>query len=262
MPALEMPDHDVLATIVVIILTLLAFMCGLAGLLVVHHNRRIRHRAELAEAERNRQQEVMRAEREATQQTLREVGHELHDNVAQVLSVAQMGMNNVLNAPAPDSRLVAARDALDRGIEEVRRLGHDLNSDRWQHRSLVDAISADAERIERVGRVRAHVQVHGTPTTLPPDTSIILYRAYQEVVNNALKHSGADTLTIVLDMSQGLALTITDNGRGFDTEALQSNGGLLSVRKRCALVGYTAQCTSRPGLGCTWTLKPAPNDGA
>lgn len=251
-----------LATGIVIGTLVVVFFIGVSVLLLVTvHARRIRHRAELAEAERHRQQEVMRAEREATQQTLREVGRELHDNVAQVLSVAQMGMNNVLNAPAADSRLVAARDALDRGIEEVRRLGHDLNSDRWQQRSLVDAISADAERIERVGRVRAHVQVLGTPAPLAADTSIILYRAYQEVVHNALKHSGADTLTITLDGSQGLVLTISDNGRGFDADGLHSNGGLLGIRKRCALVGYTAQCTSRPGLGCTWTLKPAPADG-
>lgn len=241
---------------------IIVMLVAVVLLMVLNSNRRIRHRAELAEAERKRDQEVMRAEREATQQTLREVGKELHDNVAQLLSVAQMGMGTVLNTPEPDPRLSAALDALDRGVEEVRRLGHDLNSDRWQNRSLVDAISAEAERLERVGRLRAHVSVTGTHAPLPPVTSIVLFRAFQEVVNNALKHSGADTLTFQIGGAPSPTLIISDNGRGFDAPEVTSPGGLQGVKHRCALVGYEASYVSAPGHGCTWTFKPRTNDGA
>ena len=250
-----------LVVILVISGAILLLVCLFAGfLLVVNNTRRIRHRAELAEAQRLRDQEVMRAEREATQQTLREVGRELHDNVAQLLSVAQLGIGNVLHTE-PDARLVAALDALDRGVEEVRRLGHDLNSDRWQHRSLVDAISAEAERLERVGRLHAHVTVQGTHPPLPPGTSIVLFRAFQEVVNNALKHSGADTLHFTVAGAPLPTITIRDNGRGFDTAAHQSPGGLNGVKHRCALVDYIATCTSAPGQGCTWTFEPRTTHG-
>ena len=246
----------ILVTTAIILLT----FGVVAALLVVNTNRRLQHRAALAEAERLRNAEVRRAEREATQHTLREVGRELHDNVAQLLTVAQLGLGNVLDEPAPDGRLLAARDALDQGIEEVRRLGHDLNSDRWQQRSLRDAIGTAAERIERVGRVRALVVQQGDAPEPDADTRIILFRVFQEVVNNALKHSGADTLTITLHGTAALALTIADNGRGFDPAHMASAGGLLSIRKRCALVGYAAHCTSTPGQGCTWTIAPEPND--
>jgi two-component system NarL family sensor kinase len=246
----------ILVTTAIILLT----FGVVAALLVVNTNRRLQHRAALAEAERLRNAEVQRAEREATQHTLREVGRELHDNVAQLLTVAQLGLGNVLDEPAPDGRLLAARDALDQGIEEVRRLGHDLNSDRWQQRSLRDAIGTAAERIERVGRVRALVVQQGDAPEPDADTRIILFRVFQEVVNNALKHSGADTLTITLHGTAALALTIADNGRGFDPAHTASAGGLIGIRKRCALVGYTAHCTSTPGQGCTWTLEPEAND--
>ncbi len=248
---------------VIISTMILAGMVGFVVLLIALNSaRRIRHRAELAEAQRLRDQEVMRAEREATQQTLREVGKELHDNVAQLLSVAQLGIGNVLHTAASDARLAAALDALDRGVEEVRRLGHDLNSDRWQHRSLVDAISAEAERLERVGRLRAHVTVKGTHPPLPPGTSIVLFRAFQEVVNNALKHSGADTLHFTVEGAPLPTLIISDNGRGFDAAALQSPGGLNGVKHRCALVHYAATCSSTPGQGCTWTFQPRADHGA
>jgi two-component system, NarL family, sensor kinase len=246
----------VLVTTAVVVL-LLVFLVTLMNR---NTNRRLQHRAALAEAERLRNAEVQRAEREATQHTLREVGRELHDNVAQLLTVAQLGLGNVLEEPAPDGRLLAARDALDQGIEEVRRLGHDLNSDRWRQRSLRDAIGTAAERIERVGRVRALVVQQGHAPEPDADTRIILFRVFQEVVNNALKHSGADTLTITLHGTAALALTIADNGRGFDPAHTASAGGLLSIRKRCALVGYAAHCTSTPGQGCTWTIGPEAND--
>lgn len=247
-------------TIIIATSVLLGLIAFVVLLVVLNNSRRLQHRAALAEAERLRNAEVQRAEREATQHTLREVGRELHDNVAQLLTVAQLGLGNVLDEPAPDGRLLAARDALDQGIEEVRRLGHDLNSDRWQQRSLRDAIGTAAERIERVGRVRALVVQHGDAPEPDADTRIILFRVFQEVVNNALKHSGADTLTITLHGTAALALTIADNGRGFDPAHTASAGGLIGIRKRCALVGYTAHCTSTPGQGCTWTLEPEAND--
>ena len=140
-------------------------------------------------------------------------------------------------------------------------MGHDLNTDLWQRRSLVDAISATAERIERVGRLRAHVLVQGTWPTLADDTSTILFRVFQEVVQNAVKHSGADTLSITLHSDPPLSLTIADNGRGFDADNTTGNSGLLNIRKRCTLIGFNATCTSARGTGCTWRIEQTPEHG-
>ena len=258
-----MDNGERLAFVVILITVLLLVMFVFVGLLmVVNTNRRHRHRADMAEADLRRKQEVMHAEQEATQHTLRDVGRELHDNIAQVLSVVQMGLNNVLIGPNPDPRLVATRDALDQGVEEVRRLAHSLNTDLWQRRSLTDAIGAEAERLERVGRLHAHVVVRRSAPPVAPDTSTILYRVFQEVVHNAVKHSGADTLTITLDDHNGLTLTVADNGRGFDPATTNGDSGLKSIRKRCALVGYKARCTSAPGQGCSWHIQPLPTHGA
>ncbi len=246
-------DPELGFTLVMSTLLLLFMLGGVVLLMVIVHTRRMRHRAELAEAERVRETEVARAEREAVQHTLRELGRELHDNVAQLLTVAQLGANNLLEE-RPEPRLAAVRDALDQGVEELRRLAHGLDADLWSRRSLTDAIVAEAERIERVGRVRAHVVKAGAPLVLDADTSTILFRVFQEVVNNALKHSGADTLTLVLDGGPPATLTISDNGRGFDAAKERGQGGLSAIRRRCALIGFEASCSSAPGDGCTWTL--------
>lgn len=249
-----MTDNDVFVTIVVTCITLLVVMGLVTALLLLNNSRRIRHRAEVAELKQQHDREVMQAEREAVNHTLRDIGRELHDNVGQLLTVAQMGVNTVMD-DRPDGRLDAARDALDQGVEEVRRLGHSLNSDLWRHRSLVDAIGSEAERLERVGRIHAYVEVQGPLPQLSPDSSTVLFRVFQEVVNNALKHSGADVIHIVLDGRGGPLLTVADNGAGFDAERTVGNGGLVNIRKRCALIGYEAACSSTPGQGCTWRIQ-------
>lgn len=262
-----MTDSDVVISIIVTSIALLVVVALVVALLVLNNTRRIRHRAELAELQQQQAKAVMEAEREATQHTLREIGRELHDNVGQLLAVAQLGINTELADGHEGGRLGAARDALEQGLDEVRRLGHDLNTDLWQQRSLVDAISAEAERLERVSRVQVHLLVNGQLPALPADHKTVLFRVFQLILTNALKHSGADSIDISLGpvlpggvAQGGLLLTIADNGRGFDPEHTQAHAGLVNIHKRCALIGYDAHCTTEPGGGCTWRLQPLPAD--
>lgn len=253
---------DLFVTITISTLIVLLFLGLVVTLLMLNNARRIRHRAEVAELRQQQDRAVMDAEREATRHTLRELGNELHDNVGQLLVVSQLGVNNVVDELGGHPRLAAARDALEQALDEVRRLGHDLNSELWEKRSLADAICAEAERLERVARVQVHIQVvHNTP--LPNgDTSTVLYRVFQVILANAIKHSGADRIGIVLRPAEdggGLCLTVTDNGVGFDADNTPAHAGLVNIHKRCALIGYHAQCTTTPGSGCAWTLEPLPH---
>lgn len=241
---------------------ILLVMCLFMGfLLVLNNTRRIRHRAELAEADLRREGEVMKAEREATEHTLNEIGRELHDSVGQLLTVAQMGFVKWLDPAQLNEALVAtAMSALDEGIEEVRRLGRSLNSDLWQERALVDALEAEAVRIERLGRGRVLLMVEGDPADPSAAVKTVLFRTFQEVMNNALKHSRADTLEITVSGTRLPTLRIADNGLGFDATTAKNGGGLMNIRKRCTLIGYQALLETEPGKGCIWTLTPPPHD--
>ena len=233
---------------------LLSLLVGFILLtLVLNHNRRTRHRAELAELHLQREQEVIRAEREATEQVLGEIGRELHDNVGQLLTLGQMGIASVIDDGAADPRLQASMATIDEGIEEVRRLGRSLNSDTWQNRSLEDAISTEASRIERIAQVRVHLRRQGGTAVLKAEAKTILYRAFQEITSNALRHAKADRIDIDIDAGLPFRLVIKDNGRGFS--AVEGTGsGLSNVRRRCALIGFTADLETSPGNGCTWTI--------
>ena len=78
-------------TVLIGTLALLVFLVLVVLLLVLNSNRRIRHRAEVAELQAQQTEAVRTAEREVQQQTLASVGRELHDNVGQLLTAARMG---------------------------------------------------------------------------------------------------------------------------------------------------------------------------
>lgn len=250
-------------TVIIGTLVMLMMVGFIVLLVLLNQSRRLRHQAALAELRQQQQRAVMEAEKEAATHTMREIGRELHDNVAQLLGVAQMGLNNELDDGRSNTRLESARDALEQGLDEVRRLGHQLNSDLWQHRSLEEAISAEAERLERVARIKVHLQMKPLPLPLTPDTRVVLFRIFQVLVNNALKHSGTDVVSIELVPAKpkGVVIRITDRGRGFDQGTAQQNAGIPTVHKRCASIGYRATCTTAPGAGCSWTIEPLPDHG-
>ena len=248
--------NEVALGVAVVTLLLLVLFGAMGALLIVNSNRRHRHRAEMAEMRMRRQAELAQAAREATEHTLAEVGRELHDNVGQLLSVAHMGLHARLEHEQQDARVATALGTLEDGIAEVRRLGRTLNKDLWQQRGLIDAIEAEAQRLERLGRAKVLLRSEGTPKDPPTDVRTILFRTFQEVVHNALRHSGAKTMSITITDRGGFTLSISDDGCGFDPQTIPNGSGLVNIRSRCTLIGYDSELDTRPGGGCRWTFKP------
>ena len=154
-------------------------------------------------------------------------------------------------------------NTLEVSIEEVRRMGRSLNSDLWESRTFTEAITSEAERIERMGLAKVHLHLQGEPPDLKPDAKTILFRVFQEVVNNALKHARADTIEVSLHDGEHPTLTITDNGTGFTLTPVLTQGeeaehrtgsGLVNIRRRCAMIGFRAELSTAPGQGTTWRI--------
>ena len=89
------------------------------------------------------------------------------------------------------------------------------------------------------------------PTSLPADLTLCLFRVVQEALQNALKYSGATRVLVHLKgVPGGLALTVTDDGVGFDVSAAWNKGlGLVSMGERLEAIGGTFEIHSSPGAG-------------
>jgi len=97
-------------------------------------------------------------------------------------------------------------------------------------------------------------EVHGTARPLPSEVEITLFRIAQEGVTNALKHAQPKTIIIELDYHDCPALTIRDDGCGFDTQrVLENHGrsawGLYGIQERAHLIEADLSIDSQIGNG-------------
>jgi signal transduction histidine kinase len=93
------------------------------------------------------------------------------------------------------------------------------------------------------------------PSVIPPDVMLCLFRVVQEGLQNAMKYSNAHELSVHLEGGDnGLGLTITDDGAGFDVDAAWGKGvGLVSMVERLEAIGGTLEISSKSGAGTRLT---------
>ena len=185
-----------------------------------------------------------------------QVARELHDHLGQVLTALRMdavwleqnreGLEQVARDRANRmSRLI------DDTIKDVRNMAHRLRPRVLDDLGLTDALEAMVSDVEN----RSHVSCIFRHDPLPPvdDTlATALYRICQEALTNAQRHADATTILVELRTDHsGLCLTITDDGKGFDTDTLkdQDGFGLEGMRERVHLLGGKFTLTSVPGQG-------------
>ncbi len=238
---LEAPPNEAVELVLTVLfgtLLMLVLSAVVVVLMVANRNRQNRHRAQLAEVRAQHAEEVRRVEREMVQQTLTEVGRELHDNIGQLLTVVRMGLGKLTAQGPNDAPAQQVKEYLDTTITEVRRLSRSLNVDRFADRALGDAITEECERVRRIGSVEVDLRITGTEPAFPADRKLVLFRLFQEALNNVLKHAKATRVEV------------RDNGVGFDPQATGAAGqGLVNMQRRATLIGARCSIDSTLGKG-------------
>ena len=184
---------------------------------------------------------------------------ELHDNIGQVLSVVKLSLSVLpidKDHPAWES-IQNSRQMLNKVIYDMGNLTKSLHTDRIAQIGLVEAMRFDLESLRRTGLLELDFKVEGQEYRLEDQRSIFLYRMFQEMLNNILKHSKATRVNIAINYSidNKFVLQVEDNGVGFDiekkrTQASSSSGiGLKSMTNRASLIGAQISVQSQPGKG-------------
>ncbi|MDM7831780.1 sensor histidine kinase [Cellulomonas edaphi] len=109
--------------------------------------------------------------------------------------------------------------------------------------TLVEQVRASGVRISMVRM--------GTPRPLPPGVGLTVYRIAQEALTNVLKHAGPEPTTTVMVQwrPDGIALEITDDGRGAAAGSDGLGQGLRGMAERATMFGGTVSAGPRPGGG-------------
>jgi signal transduction histidine kinase len=85
---------------------------------------------------------------------------------------------------------------------------------------------------------------------MDPATEVVVYRIVQELLNNAVKHSGAAViLAQVMRQENNLTITVEDNGKGFNQDEVLQGAGLKNIRSRVDYLKGQLDIQTAPGKG-------------
>lgn len=191
------------------------------------------------------------------------IARELHDATGQSLTAIALGLRGLERLTSTGSRLPAQqiRDLVNfatAALGELRHLIADLRPSQLDDLGLVAALRWYVQEYERRHLLPVDFVVEGETIRLPAEYETVIFRIIQEALTNVAKHAQATqvTLTVVIQQAQ-IAITVTDNGCGFDLADLpveqgqRVGWGLLGMRERALLLGGHCEIQSTPRLGTT-----------
>ncbi|MBT8272394.1 MAG: sensor histidine kinase [Bacteroidia bacterium] len=204
------------------------------------------------------EEEIAKTQLEIQEQTLKNVGQELHDNVGQLLSFASMQLNvaSDLAAEKLKGKIDDTKDVIKNTIQEVRALSKSLNSDVISNFGLLESLQNEVDRLNKLKKIRAELSLSGDTYTLnSKKDELILFRIVQEFLSNTMKYAEATELKIVLNYKvDALHIHVKDDGKGFNEALIAKGSGLLNMKNRAELIHANYKLESHPGQGVTLDL--------
>jgi signal transduction histidine kinase len=170
------------------------------------------------------------------------IAAQLHDESAQMLASVHFTLAEVARRiPADDANAIQiARTMLDQIEQRLRRLAHELRPPILDDLGLVPALEFLAETTTKRWGLPVGIDVSLT-RPLPATVEAILYRITQEALTNAAKHANAGHASVtVTQAAHSIALSVCDDGTGFDVGALapgKRGMGLIEIQERVNALG-------------------------
>ncbi|MEI9806680.1 MAG: ATP-binding protein [Bacteroidota bacterium] len=209
-----------------------------------------------------RKSELLKAQLEIQEQTLKIISQEIHDNIGQILSLAKLNLStmDITKQEELQGKIITSKQLVSKAIQDLRDLSKSMNTDNIEAIGLVKAIGYEMEMIRKTGFL-AELNVEGKIIRMEPQKELIVFRIIQEIINNIIKHAEAGTIDVRIEYGEKeIKLAVIDNGKGFDLSPLnESNNsgfglGIRNMHNRAKLIGADFSMSSSIGNGTTVSL--------
>jgi signal transduction histidine kinase len=236
-----------------------ALFAGITGFIiyfvVLYRNKQLRNKQDQDQLQSAFRQELLKAQIEMQEQTLLYVSREIHDNVTQVLSFVKLSLAMAGNSAeeTKQTKISESRELVSQAINDLRDLSKSLSFEHITRLGLLKTIEIEVKRINKSGIINIDFSTDGDIYQLGEQRELVLYRIFQEALNNTIKHAEAKHFKIGLHYYPELFnLTLEDDGNGFSAGILNNNNGsgLKNMENRATLIGAVATIDSSAGHGC------------
>lgn len=188
----------------------------------------------------------------------KEISHELHDKISQVLIGINVRLSVFTRTAEVDPRAIApVRELVEKSVKIVHDYARELRPAMLDQLGLIPALRTYIDEIPKRRGQKIHFTASPDVETLDNDKRTVLYRVAQEALVNVAKHARARSVNVTLRLARGgVCLEITDDGKSFDVDLLASPQwshrlGLTGMRERVEMVNGVFSIKSAPGKGTT-----------
>jgi two-component system sensor histidine kinase DegS len=137
-------------------------------------------------------------------------------------------------------------------FQKVRNFIFELRPMMLDDLGLIPTIRRYADAFKEQTGLEVNVTISGDDRRLEPYLEVMVFRALQELMGNAARHSQASLLKLNVDLtSESIRVSVDDNGKGFDFDAVQKGQslGLKLIRERTEMLGGSFEVDSVAGKG-------------
>jgi signal transduction histidine kinase len=192
------------------------------------------------------------------------IAREIHDEMGSALTSLKWDLEKIgqdLSRSNDGSAIGEARERInlmtglvESTINTVRRISSELRPGVLDDLGLVAAIEWQAQQFQSRTGIRHHADTAPDTTELERESATAVFRIFQEILTNVLRHSQAANIYVKLRKTETqLQLEVSDDGRGI-TESEKGNTrslGLVGMRERALLVGGNVEIVGVSGKGTT-----------
>ncbi len=218
-----------------------------------YENENLKAKLNLIEAKKDFEIELFNSRIETQEQTLRNISQELHDNISQKLGLAKLQLNQ-LQTMQPGADVGPTKSVISDAIADIRSLSKSLHPDRISSIPLKESIEHEINLLRHASPATFTCNIEQDSEALTPDQRIILFRIFQELLNNALKYAHASAIEVLLATNGNITLSVMDNGTGLPPD-YQKGIGHTSIQNRVTLLKGSFHLESIPGKGTVAKVK-------
>src|SRR5829696_1043877 len=192
----------------------------------------------------------------AQEEERRRVARELHDDFNQRMALLSLELEQLgkrIEKPLELRKTVQSlQDQANELSAEIHRLSYKLHPAKLDHLGLLAAVKSLCTEITQSGKLKVNFRQAGFPSELDKDITLCIFRIAQEGLRNCVKHSGADSVEVMLTKTRSaVRLLVSDNGCGFNTKSglMEKGLGFINMKERLHFLGGEMTVYSQPQGG-------------
>ena len=202
------------------------------------------------------QKELRNLESEIRESVMQHISRELHDDVQHNLTHLRFQVEELKRKTGNHrAELDAVEDMIFETTDQVRNLSSRLSTDFIYENEFCTLFQLEFEKLNRLKQFNVQWECDNEEPAIDREKSLIIYRIFQEMINNVLKHSRAKNIMVSLRGTFPMLIKVEDDGVGFDMLQNQTeSNGLINMNKRAKMAGMHFEVSSSPGNGCRYIL--------